>query len=340
MSLREVGPDDEDRVFYRKPWWQKVIIMTGGPFMNFVQAFVLFAIVLMGFGVATLNTTVSSVPECVLTVAEAEARADPATGEFECRPGDQASPAAEAGLRPGDEIVSVAGVAATDWETVSTTIRAHGDETVDDRGQASTATRRHAQRGRSSRASARASTTRTCSCRSATSASRRARSWSSSRSAPYPRRCGTSPGTPRSRSSRSRSAWSGSGTPRSATASARSTARSASSAPAGSAASSSPPTSSRPRRRSGACWRWWPASTWRSASSTCCPCCRSTAGTSPARSTRRPAAASPACSVDPIPGYFDVAKLLPVAYAVAILVIGMSALLLYADIVNPVKLPL
>ena len=30
----------------------------------------------------------------------------------------------------------------------------------------------------------------------------------------------------------------------------------------------------------------------------------------------------------------------PVAYAVAILVIGMSALLLYADIVNPVKLPL
>ena len=32
--------------------------MVGGPFMNFVQAFVLFAIVLMGFGVATLNTTV------------------------------------------------------------------------------------------------------------------------------------------------------------------------------------------------------------------------------------------------------------------------------------------
>ena len=40
----------------------------------------------------------------------------------------------------------------------------------------------------------------------------------------------------------------------------------------------------------------------------------------------------------PDPGYFDVAKLLPVAYAVAIVVIGMSALLLYADIVNPVRL--
>jgi membrane-associated protease RseP (regulator of RpoE activity) len=131
VSLREVGPDDEGRVFYRKPWWQKVVIMTGGPFMNFVQAFILFAVVLMGFGVATLTTTVASVPECVLTVAEAESRIDPATGELECLPTDPASPAAEAGLQPGDEIVSVAGVPANDWDTVSRTIRAHGDETVD-----------------------------------------------------------------------------------------------------------------------------------------------------------------------------------------------------------------
>ena len=62
VSLREVGPEDDDRVFYRKPWWQKVIVMTGGPFMNFVQAFILFAIVLMGFGVATPSTTVAAVP--------------------------------------------------------------------------------------------------------------------------------------------------------------------------------------------------------------------------------------------------------------------------------------
>jgi membrane-associated protease RseP (regulator of RpoE activity) len=131
VSLREVGPDDQDRVFYRKQWWQKVVIMIGGPFMNFVQAFILFAIVLMGFGVATLNTTVSSVPQCVLTVAQAESRVDPVTGEPECLPTDQTSPAAEAGLEPGDKILSVAGVAAKDWGTVSETIRAHGDETVD-----------------------------------------------------------------------------------------------------------------------------------------------------------------------------------------------------------------
>jgi membrane-associated protease RseP (regulator of RpoE activity) len=40
----------------------------------------------------------------------------------------------------------------------------------------------------------------------------------------------------------------------------------------------------------------------------------------------------------PNPGYVDVAKALPVAYAMSLVLIGMSVLLIYADIVNPVKL--
>jgi membrane-associated protease RseP (regulator of RpoE activity) len=40
----------------------------------------------------------------------------------------------------------------------------------------------------------------------------------------------------------------------------------------------------------------------------------------------------------PNPGYVDVAKALPVAYAVSIALIAMSALLIYADVVNPIKL--
>ena len=40
----------------------------------------------------------------------------------------------------------------------------------------------------------------------------------------------------------------------------------------------------------------------------------------------------------PDPGYVDVAKALPVAYTVSSVLIVMSALLIYADIVNPVRL--
>ena len=40
----------------------------------------------------------------------------------------------------------------------------------------------------------------------------------------------------------------------------------------------------------------------------------------------------------PNPGYVDVAKALPVTYVVAIALIGMTVLLMYADVVNPIKL--
>jgi membrane-associated protease RseP (regulator of RpoE activity) len=90
---------------------------------------VLFAIVLMGFGVATPTTTVETVPACVLTAQEAQARYD-ATGSADCRAGDPASPAATAGLLPGDELVSLGGTPVTDWEQVASLIRDHGAGTM------------------------------------------------------------------------------------------------------------------------------------------------------------------------------------------------------------------
>ena len=41
-EYEHVEPGDEDRLFYRKPWWQKLIVMAGGPMMNFVIAVFLF----------------------------------------------------------------------------------------------------------------------------------------------------------------------------------------------------------------------------------------------------------------------------------------------------------
>ena len=41
LSLEEVQPGDEERVFYKLPVHQKVIVMLGGPTMNFLIAVVL-----------------------------------------------------------------------------------------------------------------------------------------------------------------------------------------------------------------------------------------------------------------------------------------------------------
>ncbi|AYY12769.1 RIP metalloprotease [Actinobacteria bacterium YIM 96077] len=121
----EIQPGDEERVFYRKPWWKKLIIMLGGPAMNVILALLLAGGVLMTFGnpeKPVLAPTVSEVSECVIP-AGAERTA--------CAAEDPPAPAAEAGFEAGDHIVSFDGRPVDSWEEVSGAIRAAGAGTVD-----------------------------------------------------------------------------------------------------------------------------------------------------------------------------------------------------------------
>jgi membrane-associated protease RseP (regulator of RpoE activity) len=120
-SLEEVGPGDEDRVFYRKKWWQKVIIMFAGPLMNLVLAFVFISIVLMGIGQATLQPVIGEVFKCQIPAAQ--------TGR-ECAPNDQATPAVKAGLKPGDRFLSYDGHKVKSYAAMRELIRASGGHMV------------------------------------------------------------------------------------------------------------------------------------------------------------------------------------------------------------------
>jgi membrane-associated protease RseP (regulator of RpoE activity) len=141
-ALNDVLPTDGDRVFYKKPWWQRVIVMFAGPFHNLVLAVVFFTLVLTVLGTSVITTQVDSVPACVLPAGAASAAdADPcsvpitAAGQV-CSAGaagcalPQQSPAAAAGLRPGDTIVAVGGApldptAYDSWTTVQNAIRSN-----------------------------------------------------------------------------------------------------------------------------------------------------------------------------------------------------------------------
>lgn len=112
---------DTDRLFYRLAWWKKVIVMAGGPLVNVAIAVVLFTVVLMGFGAQEPTTTVASVSDCAISDAEA-GRA--------CRPDDPVTPAKLAGLQAGDVITSFDGRPVKDWTTLSREIRATGDQEV------------------------------------------------------------------------------------------------------------------------------------------------------------------------------------------------------------------
>jgi membrane-associated protease RseP (regulator of RpoE activity) len=124
-ATEEVGPDDADRVFYRKAWWKKAIVMLGGPMMNVVLALLLAGTVLMTFGnpdKPVLVPTVGAVSECMIP-ADEPARA--------CTEDDPATPAAAAGLKPGDELVAIDGEEITSWAQTQQVIRALPEQPVD-----------------------------------------------------------------------------------------------------------------------------------------------------------------------------------------------------------------
>ncbi|WP_404475612.1 M50 family metallopeptidase [Microbacterium aerolatum] len=112
----------EERVFYRLPVWKRIIVMLGGPVMNLILAIVIFTVLASGIGLQQGTTTIASVNECVLPAG---------TTQTECEPGDPASPAAEAGVLPGDVLVSIDGTPLDDFAEATAIVQASPGQTLD-----------------------------------------------------------------------------------------------------------------------------------------------------------------------------------------------------------------
>jgi membrane-associated protease RseP (regulator of RpoE activity) len=114
-----IGPEDSDRLFYKMPWWKKVIVMSGGPSVNILIAFLIFLGIFATYGNRTEEVdkgapVIDTVSVCVIPYSE-EGR--------ECAADDPPSPAFEAGLRPGDTVLSFNGTAITGWDQLRELIR-------------------------------------------------------------------------------------------------------------------------------------------------------------------------------------------------------------------------
>jgi membrane-associated protease RseP (regulator of RpoE activity) len=88
--LDEVAEEDEARTYRQQPFWKRIIVGSAGSVMHFIIAFVLALIVVFSFGVPSNNENVIAIDHWQ---------------------GVAHTPAALAGLRPGDTIVSVNGTA-------------------------------------------------------------------------------------------------------------------------------------------------------------------------------------------------------------------------------------
>lgn len=111
-SRADLLPGEEKRDFASLTVPRKLAVMLGGPLMNWALALVLFLVVVVGFGTGTATTRVYSVSDCVPTLS--------ATA---CDPAAAPSPALAAGIEPGDRILMWNGAPVTSWEGLQAAIR-------------------------------------------------------------------------------------------------------------------------------------------------------------------------------------------------------------------------
>lgn len=98
----EMAPEEEPRAMYKKPWWQRVAVMSGGVAVNVVLGFAILLGVAVTSGLPDLHADIRPV------VGEVVCSADQ-VGPKEFAPCEGAGPAGEAGVKPGDIVVALDG---------------------------------------------------------------------------------------------------------------------------------------------------------------------------------------------------------------------------------------
>ncbi len=116
----EVAPRDEPRAFYRKPAWQRLVVLSAGSATHFLIAFVLLAGVFLTVDQSQPTTTIGSVSPCVTSGSASD-----------CGSADPVSPAAAAGFQPGDRVVTAAGQPVGSWDDFVRLIRDSAGRQVD-----------------------------------------------------------------------------------------------------------------------------------------------------------------------------------------------------------------
>lgn len=103
-NLEEVPPEDEARSYRQQPFWQRIIVTSAGSFMHFVMAGVILWSVLVFVGTPGASTTIRSLSAL-----------------------QGSNPAQAAGAQPGDKILSINGHAVSTWDQ---TAKALGDSQI------------------------------------------------------------------------------------------------------------------------------------------------------------------------------------------------------------------
>ncbi|HVK25676.1 MAG TPA: site-2 protease family protein [Actinokineospora sp.] len=117
-ALDEVTPDEAPRAMWRYPAWKRVVVLSAGSITHFILGFIILYLMAVTLGLPNYTER-----PFVGATACAPTSQDPKTLKLpECGSGDP-SPAAAAGIKVGDEIISVDGQRVETWEAAVKKIR-------------------------------------------------------------------------------------------------------------------------------------------------------------------------------------------------------------------------
>lgn len=125
--LEDVEPADEARAFYTFPAWKRLVVLVAGSCTHFVIAILLLYVAAVVIGLPTDKAIVGAVAPCVQVSTD--------NNVTSCASGDAAKvavpgPAAEVGLRPGDQITAVDGTPTPTYQKLLRQIRADAGKRI------------------------------------------------------------------------------------------------------------------------------------------------------------------------------------------------------------------
>ncbi len=115
----DTAPEDQHRAFWRRPVWQKTVVLAAGSVSHFVLGFLVLWITATFVGVPNAagapggRAQIGAVSDCVQ-------RFDAQAAEFlPCTESDPIAPAKQAGIQPGDVVTSVNGTTVGNYQEMS-----------------------------------------------------------------------------------------------------------------------------------------------------------------------------------------------------------------------------
>jgi membrane-associated protease RseP (regulator of RpoE activity) len=117
-ALDEVTPDEAPRAMWRYPAWKRIVVLGAGSITHFILGLIILYVMAVSIGLLNLNDKplIGSIAPCAANLDLKTMSPD------KCTPGSPA-PAKNAGLRPGDEILSVGGTQTSTFTQVTNLIQ-------------------------------------------------------------------------------------------------------------------------------------------------------------------------------------------------------------------------